>query len=229
MFSSLQALQDPINGLIVKVARFGSLIFIIFIFFTSSSTSIVASRDSTETPDPRRGTEHVPRVDLEDPNPLLTEVTPETRMFDNVMKAVAEAMNKQQESFVKMLEDREASQRRNEAVGENAGNGSGDAEVVVATGVTRMTGEKEKAKAKGCSYKNFLGCKPPEFCGCNEPITCLYWLREMEMAFEASECNDSQRVKFASHLLKGEALTWWNLTRTIKHNYHIYKITFINI
>ena len=34
------------------------------------------------------------------------------------------------------------------------------------------------------------------------------------MAFEAIECNDNQRVKFASHLLKGEALTWWNLTRS---------------
>ncbi|KAJ9561422.1 hypothetical protein OSB04_006582 [Centaurea solstitialis] len=67
------------------------------------------------------GTEHVPRFNLEDPDPVLTEVTPEMRMFDNVMKAVNEAMNKQQESFVKMLEDREASQRRNEAVGEMPG------------------------------------------------------------------------------------------------------------
>ncbi|KAJ9544097.1 hypothetical protein OSB04_023804 [Centaurea solstitialis] len=161
-----------------------------------------------------RGPKYIPRVNLEDPNPVLTEVTPETRMFDNVMKVVAEAMNKQQESFVKMLEDCEASQCRNKAVGENAGNGSGGAEVVAVTEETWMTGEKEKAKAKGCSYKNFLGCKPPEFRGCNEPITCMYWLREMEMAFEASECDDSQRVKFASHLLKGEALTWWNLTRS---------------
>ncbi|KAJ9542955.1 LOW QUALITY PROTEIN: hypothetical protein OSB04_029461 [Centaurea solstitialis] len=153
------------------------------------------------------GPEHVPRFNLEDPDPVLTEVTPEMRMFDNVMKAVNEAMNKQQESFVKMLEDREASQRRNEAVGENAGNGSGDAEALVVTEETRITGDKEKerAKAKGGSYKNFLGCKPPEFRGCSEP---------MEMAFEASECDDSQRVKFASHLLKGEALTWWNLTRS---------------
>ncbi|KAJ9551398.1 hypothetical protein OSB04_015443 [Centaurea solstitialis] len=160
------------------------------------------------------GPEHVPRFNLEDP--VLTEVTPEMRMFDNVMKAVNEAMNKQQESFVKMLEDREASQRRNEAVGENAGNGSGDAEVVVVTEETRITGdkEKEKAKAKGCSYKNFLGCKPPEFRGCSDPVVCMYWLREMDMAFEASECDASQRVKFASHLLKGEALTWWNLTRS---------------
>ncbi|KAJ9555926.1 hypothetical protein OSB04_010540 [Centaurea solstitialis] len=163
---------------------------------------------------PRWGPEHIPRFNLEDPDPVLTEVTPEMRMFDNVMKAINEAMTKQQESFVKMLEDREASQRRNEAVGENAGNGSGDAGALVVTEETRITGDKEreKAKAKGCSYKNFLGCKPPEFRGCSDPVVCMYWLREMEMAFEASECDDSQRVKFASHLLKGEALTWWNLT-----------------
>ncbi|KAJ9557680.1 hypothetical protein OSB04_012294 [Centaurea solstitialis] len=158
------------------------------------------------------GPEHVPRVNLEDREPVLTEVTPEMRMFDNVMKAVNEAMSKQQESFMKMLEDRDTSNRRHETVGENASTASGDAEVVVVTEETRVTGEK--AKAKGCSYKNFLGCKPPEFRGCSEPIACLYWLREMEMAFEASECDDSQRVKFASHLLKGEALTWWNLTRS---------------
>ncbi|KAJ9539390.1 hypothetical protein OSB04_032123 [Centaurea solstitialis] len=162
------------------------------------------------------GPEHVPRVNLDDREPVLTEVTPEMRMFDNVMKAVNEAMSKQQESFMKMLEDRDTSNRRHETVGENAATASGDAEVVVVTEETRVTGdkEKEKGKAKGCSYKNFLGCKPPEFRGCTDPVVCLYWLREMEMAFEASECDSSQRVKFASHLLKGEALTWWNLTRS---------------
>ncbi|KAJ9566249.1 hypothetical protein OSB04_002215 [Centaurea solstitialis] len=160
------------------------------------------------------GPEHVPRVNLEDPNPVLTEVTPEMRMFDNVMKAVNEAMSKQQESFMKMLEDRDTSNRHHETVGENAATASGDAEVVVVTEETRVTGDKEKGKTKGCSYKNFLGCKPPEFRGCTDPVVCLNWLREMEMAFEASECDPSQRVKFASHLLKGEALTWWNLTRS---------------
>ncbi|KAJ9553048.1 hypothetical protein OSB04_017093 [Centaurea solstitialis] len=148
------------------------------------------------------GPEHVPRINLEDPNPVLTEVTPEMRMLDNVMKAVNEAMSKQQESFMKMLEDHDASHRRNETVGENAGTASGDEEVVVVTEETRITGdkEKEKAKAKGYSYKNFLGCKPPEFRGCSDPVVCMYWLREMEMAFEASECDAS--------------LTWWNLNRS---------------
>ncbi|KAJ9555800.1 hypothetical protein OSB04_010414 [Centaurea solstitialis] len=162
------------------------------------------------------GPEHVPRVNLEDREPVLTEVTPEMRMLDNVMKAVNEAMSKQQESFMKLLEDRDTSNRRHETVGENAATASGDAEVVVVIEETRVTGDKakEKAQAKGCSYKNFLGCKPPEFRGCSDPVVCLNWLREMEMAFEASECDSSQRVKFASHLLKGETLTWWNLTRS---------------
>ncbi|KAJ9564187.1 hypothetical protein OSB04_000153 [Centaurea solstitialis] len=185
---------------------------------TASTADHHARTDAVEGP-PRLSvlggrTEFIPRVNLDDRNPVITEVSPEMRIFDNVMKAVTEAMSKQQESFARMLEERDASHRRHEAVGENAGIGSGDAAVVVVTEETRMTGDKEKAKGKGCSYKNFLGCKPPEFRGCNEPITCLYWLREMEMAFEASECDDSQRVKFASHLLKGEALTWWNLTRS---------------
>ncbi|KAJ9538872.1 hypothetical protein OSB04_031605 [Centaurea solstitialis] len=183
-------------------------------------TASTADQRTVESP-PRLqvlggGTEHIPRVNLEDPNPLLTEVTPEMRMLDNVMKAVNEAMSKQQESFMKMLEDRDTSNRRHETVGENAATASGDAEVVVVTEETRITGDKakEKAKTKGCSYKNFLGCKPPVFRGCSDPVVCMYWLREMEMAFEASECDSSQRVKFPSHLLKGEALTWWNLTRS---------------
>ncbi|KAJ9542042.1 hypothetical protein OSB04_028548 [Centaurea solstitialis] len=108
-------------------------------------------------------TEFIPRVNLEDRNPVITEVTPEMRIFDNVMKAVTEAMTKQQESFARILEERDASHRRHEAVGENAGIGSGDAAVVVVTEETRTLGDKEKAKGRGCSYKNFLGCKPPEF------------------------------------------------------------------
>ena len=145
-------------------------------------------------------------------------------MFENVMKVVTEAMAKQQESvneamakqresFAKMLEDRDTSQRRHETVEENVGTGPGIAEAIVVTEETLVTGNREKGKAKGCSFKGFLGCKPSEFRGTTEPATCLHWLQEVEMAFEASECDDSQRVRFASQLLKGEALAWWNLTR----------------
>ncbi|KAJ9567767.1 LOW QUALITY PROTEIN: hypothetical protein OSB04_003733 [Centaurea solstitialis] len=157
------------------------------------------------------GPEHVPRVNLEDPNPLLTEVTPEMRMPDNVMKAVNEAMSKQQESFMKMLEDRETSQLRNEAVGENAGNGSGDAERRPESPETRR---KKRRKRRGAHTKTFWDANHPSSVGVTNRLRAYIGFREMEMAFEASECDDSQRVKFASHLLKGEALTWWNLTRS---------------
>ncbi|KAI3729056.1 hypothetical protein L6452_17703 [Arctium lappa] len=43
----------------------------------------------------------------------------------------------------------------------------------------------------------------------------MYWLKKVEMDFESSECDVSQRVKFASQLLMGEALIWWNLTRSV--------------
>ena len=154
------------------------------------------------------------RTDCRDPDPVLTMAMPETVSMDSVMRIVTEALNRQQESFMKMMEDRDFGHRRNETVGENAGNGPGDTQVVMATEGTRGTGEKEKEKATGCSYKTFLACKPPEFVGTTEPVKCIYWLKEMEMAFEASECNENQRVGFASHLLKGEALDWWDLIRS---------------
>ena len=113
-----------------------------------------------------------------------------------------------------MLEDRDTSQRCHEAMWENTGNGSWGAEVVVAMEETWVTGDKAKERMHGCSYKMFLACKPPEFAGTTELVKCICWIKEIEMAFEASECNDNQRVNFASHLLTGEALTWWNLTCT---------------
>ncbi|KAI3707060.1 hypothetical protein L6452_25248 [Arctium lappa] len=71
-----------------------------------------------------------------------------------------------------------------------------------------------KGKVKGCTYKAFLGCNSKEFSGSANSVTCMYWLKEVEMAFESSECDVSQWVKFASQLLRGEALIWWNLTRS---------------
>ena len=31
------------------------------------------------------------------------------------------------------------------------------------------------------------------------------------MAFDASECHENQQIKYASYMLKGEALDWWEL------------------
>ncbi|KAI3706750.1 hypothetical protein L6452_24692 [Arctium lappa] len=168
------------------------------------------------------GPEHIPRRNLGTGNAIMEEVTMETRLRDNMMSAMnaalaqqqlamTSAMTQQQEFFMKLLEDRDASNRQPETMAENVVVGSGGPNVVM---VEEPSAEGIRPKTKGCTYKTFLGCHPKEFAGSDSPIACMHWLKEMEMAFEASECDSSQRVKFASQLLRGEALIWWNLTRS---------------
>ena len=142
------------------------------------------------------GPEQIPRFNLEGPDPVLTEVTPETRMMENMMRMMNAAMAQQQELFMKLLDDRDAINRRRETIGENVGTGSGGAEVLVNTEETRVTGgkDKEKEKESGCSYKTFLSCKPPEFAGTTEPIRCIRWLKEMETIFDACDCLENQWI-----------------------------------
>ncbi|KAI3684861.1 hypothetical protein L6452_34088 [Arctium lappa] len=125
--------------------------------------------------------------------------------------AMTSAMTQQQEFFMKLLEDRDVSNRQPETMTENVIVGSGGPNVVT---VEEPSAEGIRSKIKECTYKTFLGCHPKEFAGSDNPVACMYWLKELEMAFESSECDPSQRVKFASQLLRGEALIWWNLTRS---------------
>jgi hypothetical protein len=155
------------------------------------------------------GPEHIPRFNLENPNPVLTEVTPETRMMENMMRAMTAAMAQQQEQFMKILEDRDTSNRRHEAMAENLIGGSGGAGIGTPTnGVETVT---IVPPGRTCSLKTFQSCKPPEFHGTDDPVKCMNWLREMEQAFHMCECGDNQKAKFASHMLKGAALIWWNV------------------
>ena len=50
-------------------------------------------------------TARMPTIHLRDTLTLITEATIETQIFNNMMRAVTEAMNRQQGSFIKMLED----------------------------------------------------------------------------------------------------------------------------
>ena len=63
-------------------------------------------------------------------------------------------------------------------------------------------------------YKTFLSCKPPEFAGTTEPIRCIRWLKEMETIFDACDCLENQRIKYATRLLKDETVDWWELIRS---------------
>jgi len=44
-------------------------------------------------------------------------------------------------------------------------------------------------------------------------VNCMRWLQEIEQVFESSECDEVQKVRFASQMLRGEALSWWTVTR----------------
>ncbi|KAI3677660.1 hypothetical protein L6452_36926 [Arctium lappa] len=64
-------------------------------------------------------TEHIPQRNLETSEPIMEEVTAETRMMDRMMFAMNKAMAQQQELFLKLQEDRNTNNRRHETVAKN--------------------------------------------------------------------------------------------------------------
>ncbi|KAI3685704.1 hypothetical protein L6452_34961 [Arctium lappa] len=149
--------------------------------------------------------EQVPRVELASTNPVVQEVNPQADMMASIMQMVSMAMEKQQEAFMKMLEDRDASLKRNEAVAENVVIGSCGTDPGIRTEEHKVVGAQKNGRS--CSYKSFLGCGPPEFSGSDDPILCVKWIRAAEQAFGSSECGDDQRVRFGTQLLRDSALT----------------------
>ncbi|KAI3678320.1 hypothetical protein L6452_37607 [Arctium lappa] len=127
--------------------------------------------------------EHIPRVELASPDPVMQEANPQRDMVASVMQMVTSAMDNQQEVFLKMLEERDASLRRPEVVAENAVAGSGRTGDGIRT--EWVLAIETGPASKGCSYKSFMGCKPPEFAGADDPVACMRWLREIEQAFRA--------------------------------------------
>ncbi|KAI3771892.1 hypothetical protein L6452_03063 [Arctium lappa] len=156
------------------------------------------------------GPEHIPRRNLEANEPIIEEVTAESRMMDRMMLAMNRAMAQQQEVFLKLLEDRDTNNRRPETVGENViVAGSGGTGPVISPVVTATLGVNRTTRTS--TFKAFLGCRPPEFKGSDNPLDCMVWVREMEQAFRSSECGEEQRVIFGSRMLRGIALTWWDV------------------
>ncbi|KAI3702757.1 hypothetical protein L6452_28509 [Arctium lappa] len=156
------------------------------------------------------GPEHIPRRNLEANEPIIEEVTAESRMMDRMMLAMNRAMAQQQEVFLKLLEDRDTNNRRPETVGENViVAGSGGTGPVISPVVTATLGVNRTTRT--CTFKAFLGCRPPEFKGSDNPLDCMAWVREMEQAFRSSECGEEQRVIFGSRMLRGIALTCWDV------------------
>ena len=69
-----------------------------------------------------------------------------------------------------------------------------------------------------CTYKQFLDCKPSEYRGSPDPNITLNWLREMMKALDACNCENELKVKYASRMLKGDAMVWWDSITAISQN-----------
>src|SRR5581483_7736157 len=78
---------------------------------------------------------------------------------------------------------------------------------------------------KMCTYKQFMDCKPPEYHGSPEPNVTLNWLREMVKVLDACNCEEELRVRFATRMLKGDAMVWWDSLTTHLTKEHMDSIT----
>uniref|UniRef100_A0A7N2MWN1 RNA-directed DNA polymerase n=1 Tax=Quercus lobata TaxID=97700 RepID=A0A7N2MWN1_QUELO len=67
----------------------------------------------------------------------------------------------------------------------------------------------------GCSFETFMKQNPPSFDGKPNPTEAENWFLQMEKLLEALDCTDSQKVRFATFKLIGEAERWWRSTKAI--------------
>ncbi|GJT47266.1 hypothetical protein Tco_0955981, partial [Tanacetum coccineum] len=61
------------------------------------------------------------------------------------------------------------------------------------------------------SRKLFLMANPSQFHGDMDPIVVSDWIMEMENALDKCRCRDPHKVLYASFMLRGQALYWWNM------------------
>ena len=59
-----------------------------------------------------------------------------------------------------------------------------------------------------------MTCRPKEFQGGKDPKVTMHWLAETEQVLRVCRCEEDMKVTFASQMLKGDALTWWNTLTT---------------
>jgi hypothetical protein len=56
----------------------------------------------------------------------------------------------------------------------------------------------------------FLRVKPPTFSSTTNPIEANDWLHAIEKKLNLLQCNDQEKIAFATHQLQGPASVWWD-------------------
>ncbi|GKG18117.1 hypothetical protein Tco_0372415, partial [Tanacetum coccineum] len=49
-----------------------------------------------------------------------------------------------------------------------------------------------------------------------DPIVVSDWIMEMESALDKCRCRDPHKVLYASFMLRGQALYWWNMIKELR-------------
>ncbi|GJZ02357.1 putative reverse transcriptase domain-containing protein [Tanacetum coccineum] len=76
---------------------------------------------------------------------------------------------------------------------------------------TSGTGARRPVQvARECTYPDFLKCQPFNFKGTEGVVGLTQWFEKMEFVHSISKCTVACQVKFATCILQGNALTWWN-------------------
>ncbi|GKC06367.1 putative reverse transcriptase domain-containing protein, partial [Tanacetum coccineum] len=63
---------------------------------------------------------------------------------------------------------------------------------------------------QSCSYKTFRSCGAKEFFDTEGAVGLLTWFKGIEVVLYISKCLAESQVEFASCMLQGRTLTWWN-------------------
>jgi hypothetical protein len=62
----------------------------------------------------------------------------------------------------------------------------------------------------GVSLADFLNTRPLPFASAPEPMDTEDWLLDTERKLNTVNCNDSEKLRYATHLLCGPAAAWWD-------------------
>ncbi|XP_050915462.1 uncharacterized protein LOC127130512 [Lathyrus oleraceus] len=68
------------------------------------------------------------------------------------------------------------------------------------------------------SFRDFFRMNPPEFHGGLNPVKAREWITGMERIFRIVHYSEENKVVFASHMIKGSTVRWWESASTLMTN-----------
>jgi hypothetical protein len=70
--------------------------------------------------------------------------------------------------------------------------------------------EGQNEGVHGVSLADFLNTRPSPFATAQEPMDAEDWLLDTERKLNIINCNDREKVRYATHLLCGPGAAWWD-------------------